>query len=284
MPMTKIKKTLYISDLDGTLLNKEGKLSAYTREAIGNFAKNGVLFTCATGRTLSSVKMLLGDAKFSCPGVFSDGLLTFDMQTDTIIQASVLPQRLIEQIAEKLNEFNNDGFLYCINGSEYALFYTAKSHALSQHFIKSKAPFLKDNIFKIEHFSALPPEYLPLYFVAYDEYDRLTPLQKSVNTIHDIHCLLNRDLYHAQGDVYFMNILTDSTSKHSAIHHLKQHLGVDEVVAFGDNYNDLPMLASADRCYVPQNAIPEAKKLATQVIPSCDQDSVVKFIEAETQR
>ncbi len=282
MPMNKMKKTLYVSDLDGTLLNTEGKLSDYTRDAIGNFAKNGVLFTCATGRTLSSVKMLMGDVKFSCPAILSDGLLTFDMQNERIIQASVLPNQLIRQVEEKLNKLDKDGFLYCIKGNQYALFYTSESNALSQRFIKSKAPFLKDNIFKIDSFSALPQEYLPLYFVVYDEYDNLTLLQKAVNTIQNVHCLLNRDVYHEQNNIYFMNILTDSTSKHSAIHSLKKYLGVDEVVAFGDNYNDLPMLASADRCYVPENGIPEAKKIATQVIASCDLDSVVKFIEEET--
>lgn len=67
-------KTLYISDLDGTLLNREGQFSDYTREALRRFDEAGILFTCATGRTLSSVSMLLGEARFTCPAVLGGAI------------------------------------------------------------------------------------------------------------------------------------------------------------------------------------------------------------------
>ena len=274
-------KTLYISDLDGTLLNREGQFSDYTREALRRFDEAGILFTCATGRTLSSVSMLLGEARFTCPAVLSDGLLTFDMEREAIVQASALPQPLIEQVATTLDEHSQDGFLYCIKGSQYALFYTQVRTELSQRFLNSKAPFLGDNIFRINTFTALPEGYLPLYYVLYDKQQTLAGLQQPIHAIPGAHSLLNRDVYCAELDIYFMNILTDTTSKHSAVHDLKMRLGADEVVAFGDNFNDLPMLKSADRCYVPNNGIAEAKAVATEVIEDCWLDSVVRFIERE---
>ncbi len=282
--MTKMKRTLYISDLDGTLLNSKGKISPYSLDAINRFSESGVLFTCATGRTLSSVKMLLGEARFTCPAVLSDGLLTFDMMKNEVVNVVSLSRDLIIHVSAILENTDQDGFLYCIKGNEYALFYTAARNALSRRFIESKRPFLKDNIFRIDHFSCLPEGYLPLYYVLYDEDARLKQLQQTISTLQGAHCLLNRDVYHDREDIYFMNILSDTTSKHSAINTLRACLDVDEVVAFGDNYNDLPMLKHADRSYVPENGIREAKQIATQVIPSCDLDSVVRFIEADSGR
>ena len=42
-------KTLYVSDLDGTLLNNSQKLSGFTKSVINNLAENDILFSYATG-------------------------------------------------------------------------------------------------------------------------------------------------------------------------------------------------------------------------------------------
>ena len=276
-----MKKTLYVSDLDGTLLNSGGVLSDFSRLAIEGFFEKGVLFTCATGRTLSSVNMLLEGVKFSCPAILSDGLFIYDMVAGKAVKTLRLNDALICAVEDELTRRNQEGFLYCLKGTEYGLFYKYAGDPLSQHFIESKRPFLGDNIFSIPSFSELPEEYVPLYFVIYSDYESLCSLQNSVTGEEGAHCLLNRDVYSTRKDIFFMNILSDQTSKSSAIHFLKEYLGAEEVVAFGDNYNDLPMLMSADRCYVPENGIEEAKAIATEVIPSCDADSVVRFIERE---
>ena len=50
---------LYISDLDGTLLNSEGKLSEYTIKTINEMIEEGLDFTIATARGFDSVKSIL---------------------------------------------------------------------------------------------------------------------------------------------------------------------------------------------------------------------------------
>ena len=47
-------KTLYISDLDGTLLNSQGKISNYSIEIINHLIEQGMIFTYATARSLVS--------------------------------------------------------------------------------------------------------------------------------------------------------------------------------------------------------------------------------------
>ena len=47
-------KTLYVSDLDGTLLNNSQKLSGFTKSVINNLAENDILFSYATARSYSS--------------------------------------------------------------------------------------------------------------------------------------------------------------------------------------------------------------------------------------
>ena len=47
-------KTLYVSDLDGTLLNSDTKLSDKTKKIINQLVKNGMNFTFATARSITS--------------------------------------------------------------------------------------------------------------------------------------------------------------------------------------------------------------------------------------
>ena len=46
------KKTLYVSDLDGTLLRSDETLSEYTCNVINNLTEKGMVFSYATARSL----------------------------------------------------------------------------------------------------------------------------------------------------------------------------------------------------------------------------------------
>ncbi len=61
-------------------------------------------------------------------------------------------------------------------------------------------------------------------------------------------------------------------------------LNYDELVVFGDNWNDMPMIDIADRSYAPENALPEIKKVVTAVLESCNNDGVAKFLKNEWEQ
>ncbi|QWA10845.1 HAD-IIB family hydrolase [Sodalis ligni] len=276
-----MEKTLYVTDMDGTLLNKQGRLSEYSKAAIRRFAEDNILFTCATGRTLTSVNALLGDTAFTCPAILSDGLFIYNMLDSAVIYTNPLSNESINNIESILIKSKSDGFLYALQDAQYSLFYKSLKHPLAYHFHQQKLRFLQNNTFQIPSFAHLPASYIPLYFVIYGPYSQLVKLRNDFEALPGIHCLLNRDVYHPQKDIFFMNVLNADCSKASAIHHLKKLVNASEVVAFGDNLNDIPMLMAADRCYVTENGIPQAKEIATGVIGSCDEDAVVRFIERE---
>lgn len=62
---------------------------------------------------------------------------------------------------------------------------------------------------------------------------------------------------------------------------LKDMLGCDELVVFGDNVNDIELFKVADRSYAVANAVPELKAIATDVIGSNNNDGVARFIKKE---
>ena len=59
---------------------------------------------------------------------------------------------------------------------------------------------------------------------------------------------------------------------------LKEMLGCEKLVAFGDSENDMDLFAAADECYAVANAVPELKERATAVIGANNEDAVAKFL------
>ena len=60
---------LYVSDLDGTLLNSNKVVSNYSKNILNNLIKKGVLFTVATARTPGTINDLLSGLNISIPAV-----------------------------------------------------------------------------------------------------------------------------------------------------------------------------------------------------------------------
>lgn len=59
---------------------------------------------------------------------------------------------------------------------------------------------------------------------------------------------------------------------------LKEHLGVEYIVAFGDGKNDMEMFEIADESYAVENAVDELKSIATGIIGDNDSDGVAKWL------
>ena len=76
---------LLVSDMDGTLLNSNGRLSKENIAAIEYFVDNGGKFTLATGRMLPSVKRHIEKIKVNLPVIMYNGTKVYDYNTNEVI-------------------------------------------------------------------------------------------------------------------------------------------------------------------------------------------------------
>ena len=74
-------KTLYISDLDGTLLNSKASLSDDTRETINRLVEQGMFFTYATARSAISSKNVTEGLNLKLPIIIYNGTFIMDTQS-----------------------------------------------------------------------------------------------------------------------------------------------------------------------------------------------------------
>lgn len=71
-------KTLYVTDLDGTLLRSDQTISAYTNETINRLVEQGMLFSYATVRSYVTARKVAGELRAQIPLIVYNGTFIID--------------------------------------------------------------------------------------------------------------------------------------------------------------------------------------------------------------
>ncbi len=266
-------KTLYISDLDGTLLNADAELSPYTREVIKAFSSKGGYFTAATARTRETVRFILADSGINVPAVVMNGVMCYDLGKDELIMANYISPSAASVIAEVEDRYGLSGFLYLLKDGRLVISYKRLESKTSQAFVEERVRKYNKKFTKVEDFATEDV----VSFCAVEPREILDPAAEILQNCPDLNVAYHRDVYDT--GLWYLDVCAKGVSKKSAVEAIRKKYGFDRVVAFGDNHNDLPLFEAADECYAVGNAVESLKSVATGVIGENTKDGVAKWIE-----
>ena len=277
---------LIASDLDGTLLNRQQKISPYNRRAIAKAQEKGVRFVIATGRNYARVQDLLMENDLHCDLLLMNGSEVRDAG-GKIISAINLPLEPLKQVVELLHaqgmeqEFMTNRETCCIDPPEAAL----HSCALRMQCFHPGISY--EEGLKLAH---TDPFYTALRFVDGLEglYQTGLELRKIVSYHPDTKVIdrLTRQFNAMEGLVCMSSFPVNVEITNAQAQKgwgLEKAIGVmgirrEEVAVFGDGMNDYNMFTCFPRCYAPENAVEPIKALAKEVISRHDEDGVGKTI------
>lgn len=269
-------KTLYITDLDGTLLTNKGGLKDRTAEMISRFNKKGTLFTYATARRFISAGRIMEKAEISLPVITMNGVIIADGKSGGVIKLNGFSENQLDEAKRVIAEKGEAPLVYAIIDGEQRASYLENNTKRMNNFLKTRK---NDN-------SLRPCK----------TYDEL--FQGDIHYITIINPILTEEVrkklfstekgfaYNCYYDTYYKEDLwfeafSEKAGKSNAVLQLKEMLKAEELVVFGDNLNDLSMFKAADRRYAVANAVPELKAAANLVIGSNETLSVPRFVERE---
>ena len=116
-----------------------------------------------------------------------------------------------------------------------------------------------------------------IYYTALDEHEKLLPVKNTIDSIDGVDYAFYEDTYTGK---WFLEVFSAKASKSNGLRYLRERYGFDEVVAFGDNLNDLPMFSEADIKVAVGNARDEVKAAADYIIGTNDEDGVAEWLLA----
>ena len=107
-------KTLYISDMDGTLLGADSKLSNDSARIITDLTRRGANITVATARTPATVEIILADVAMSIPAIVMTGAAMWCRDTKRYINVKYLAKDTYRQLMAKCEEYGVYPFCYAL--------------------------------------------------------------------------------------------------------------------------------------------------------------------------
>ena len=274
------KRTIYISDLDGTLLDENSKISSRTATILNQLIGEGMLFSIATARTPATVVDLMKDVNIQLPAILMTGALVYDIAQDKYLSVSSFPHEVASQITGAVSDCGISPMIYHIENSRLCVTYRSPLTKQQRNFIDERNGTPYKKYIEVKDALAAPDVTIMIFFMG--QYEQLEKIYSTIVAIEG-HCsYLYRDSM--QPEQGYLEIYPCGTSKAAAIRQLANITHADEVVVFGDNINDIPMFEVAQRSYAMANAVDAAKGKATATIASNTEDGVAQFLLDEFGR
>ena len=263
---------IFASDLDGTMLNSNCELSFENLNALEKITAEGVEFIPITGRCLDETPDEIKSCKFIRYIINSNGASIYDKQTGDL-KTFKINKTAIKKIFEIISGYS---VLLVVHSSNMDLVDT-KDHSTDVFDYHNMSASYKSIIFPISKpvenlkerlLKDLPAEMICLFFKYEDErkscFERLSHLKE----IHATSSIGGN-----------MEILSSKTSKGEALKNLAAALNISksEIIAAGDNYNDVSLTLAAGLSLAVSSGVDEMKQKANKVICS-NNENVADYV------
>ena len=259
-------------DLDGTLLNHEGKITPKTAEALAVAYQSGVMIILASGRMSARVKPFADQLKIPTSIVAYNGAQI--LEKDGELWKNSYTREISEAAREKIWEMARERSLFLNVYADQKLYGYQKNgeYAWSDFYAKQTKSVYE---IKTDDLSKLPKESIEkmLTIQTPEARDQLyTEMKPEFEPYCDV----------IKSNPEYLEFLESGTSKIEALKHLLQSKGLtsDDLLAFGDAENDLPMLQEAKLGIAMSNATPGVKKVFSNISKwSCDEDGIAEELK-----
>lgn len=271
--------TLYVSDLDGTLLNTNDEISSYSVRTINQLIEKGMLFTYATARSLSSASVVTKGLTTNIPVIVYNGAFIMNASTREVLSSSSFDEKEKQNVITLLEYYHLYPLVYSfINGLEKVTWDPSYENEGMQRYLCLRKGDQRLNPLNAKHNLY---EGDVFYFTCIGEKNELLPLYQALKDNEHYNCTLQQELYRQE---YWCEIMPKKATKANAILKIKELWKCDKIISFGDAINDIPMFKISDACYAVENAVPELKELASGIIDSNENDGVVKWLHQHYTR
>lgn len=263
-------RTLYVSDLDGTLLTSDQRLSPFTVDTLNQLIGRGMLFSYATARSYITASRVTAGITPPIPVIAYNGAWMLENGTGRVLSRCGFTAEEAREIFDTLTSHGVWPIVYSVvDGVERFSYCPRRCNQGTLDFNATRRgdprerPTDEANLCDGEVF----------YFTCIDAPEKLLPLYERYRD--RFQCVYSRDIY---GGEQWLEMMPRKATKADAMLELKRMFGCDRVVCFGDGFNDLPLFAAADEGYAVANAVEELKQAATGVIGGNNEDGVARWL------
>ena len=265
-------------DLDGTLLSPRNEVTKRTKDAVHQALKAGLLVCFATGRNWTESRTVVEAVEHYATAVFAGGAMVVDTGRDVTLHRMMMDGMLAAELCRHLEteghavlalqDTTAAGVDYLVTGEADLNDATRQWMAITHAKVR-RVPRLGEH----DHAHTIR-----VGIVAAPELVRA-----STRSLDGAFAgrIVHQSLYVPAYGVEVLEVFDPAVNKWQGILHVARHHGIDpsEIVAVGDDVNDVPMLQSAGFGVAMGNARPEIQAVARRVIGTNAEDGLAAFLE-----
>lgn len=263
---------LIVSDIDGTLVNNENDISGLTVDIVKKLKQKNILFSLASQRVHSSIVPLADQLEIQIPFISLNGSLIQDSKAKTILSKSIIDKKHVEK-AVSLAEKNYIKIALCYNDK---IVYTEDNSVLRDFMSR-----LGTTYSLVDSYENYTDNILEIIMSGNDR-KVMKNIQSKMTLPFGLK--LKVKFYRSQSfqGVYNLEIIRKGVSKKTGLKKLSKYLGLrrNDVMVFGDWYNDRDLFQYGGTNIALDNAVEELKEMADHVSDlSNEEDGVGNFLK-----
>ena len=280
--MTSSGRTVYVTDLDGTLLGSDARLSVRTRAGLAELLGEGLMLTIASARSVVAMQLMFDGLRFPLPVIEFSGAFISDLATGRHLVTNAIGTDVVGEVYRTILSAGCMPFVSTFDGDSDRLYYSEIRNPGMKWYLDDRISNRDPRVSRTEDLSSRLSEQV----VSLTVIDRPEPLEELQLALADefggVLAMQNFDSIYSPG-WHWLTVHDARASKDQALTTLLRMRGLDaaEVVAFGDTDCDISLFRAADRSFAVANASEGLRSMATGVIGANSEDGVIEFLERE---
>ena len=271
--------TLFVTDLDGTLLDESARVPEETVRILRPLLESGLQLTVATARSPATAVDLLRPLGLHLPAVLMTGTMLYDLAGTKCLSTTPMTAESTAAVCEVLETAGQEALAYCVKDAHLYVYYKEFACDFERAFVASRIHSPYKTFAQVKNYpKALLGGDTLMFLLALPGIVEAKAFYTTLCAIEGVVCYFYADEYGSGG--YLLEVYPAGCNKASALARVMEMTDASRLVGFGDNINDVPMFrVCAESCAVG-NAVPEAKAAATRVIGKNTENGVARWLAA----
>jgi 5-amino-6-(5-phospho-D-ribitylamino)uracil phosphatase len=273
-----VKYKMIAIDLDGTLLSPQGRVTPRTRSAVQRVLDTGLLVCFATGRNFTESKGVLESVGHFDSAVFVGGAMVIDTRRQITLHRTLMEAQLARELCQffesrstavlALQDTTSAGVDYLVSRDIPLNEATTKWLDVTSATVKRMANLSRHSHEHTIRVGVVAPA------------DLMAEMNRELLQIFGSRIVSHKLIVPAYG-VDVLEVFDPAVNKWEGILHVARRHRIDpsEIIAIGDDINDVPMVQNAGLGIAMANAHPHLLKVADRVIGHNRDDGLAQFLE-----
>jgi len=274
-----MENKLFVTDLDGTLLNSQMQLSDYTVKTLNQLIGKGLPITFSTSRSFYTTTMMLKDVQFCLPCITYNGVYVMKADTGEVIRKNLLERVVFNDVRNIAKSFDMKPYIFGKTSNQVEkLVYEEPANSAQIQFLDERIKRNDKRLAKAEASVGNLDELININFLY--PLEQIRKLEDILRSKYDkqVSIKVIKDIYNE--GFYTLEVSNKDANKGKMLEYVSDLLNVkiQDITAFGDQANDKEMFDLAGTRIAVSNANEKLKAMADKIIESNDCDGVAKYL------